>query len=981
MRHSKILCSFLILSASAAEALPIGFGKNQGSVSYSEIKSDNFYIYHDARTAGEGVMMLNALEAARKPMEYWFQEHRTGPLPVVMSAISENASFANFIADSIELQTLGQGTRELAWHEYVHSTMYRKLDNILGPAGALIHLPWMPAWFLEGLAESLSVSVGSDVTAGIERYQALANDWPSYPRLHSLYSKEGFAERGYATSGALVSFLFRKGDPDKLPVLLNDFYRYSMPWWWPWAVVPFNGFLPMEKSLKNYVQLNGEQLYDLYKTEAKAFWSKNNDPFLVGSQDKRRNFTSIYGMKSTGDRILHLNRKDGVSQETFLEFDAAGWVQGLSPVRKITDDYASFSRINNDTIQAGVQYKDQHAGESSEIRVRFIKGDQKDILIKRDAIIVGLTTSDTNIYWGEFSQSNSRFCSATLTAVPNVICHLQLKTPHKIRIIGEKYAQGKLVEIWLSQTTEKLTGTLTQLHVLNMSNNALRKNIYATDAGVITATFAGNDAWILSAERQGRILRKISAENKCLGQLSFKDHVINAFGFNDGSLALGLYAGDNFNVKKLSAAEMQVKPCTPVLAPSSPIQYAVQQKSPVDLKTAFTNSDIWQVDAKGTTPAQLASLEGEKPLDQAVQPDTDSETESNPAKWRPRPLFLFPWVGADDALGSQIGVVSVPLMDHMQNETVRATFLYGAASNFPYQEVSLTSTRFLPTLTLVGFRQQSYNGRFLKRSTEEIVNGYMDEKGARLESDINFDALGGRGSFGAGVKYAHLKPYIGPYSVRKGFLAEPAANLSLLNSYGRLSWSNSISGRTAPEALNKNFDYNQVGAATTIGLSTGFLASKFSLGLEGSRTRGKKRRELQEVYRPLKTYIPGSGGGFNQNSFPVVGGDTGLFSPAFGDTQARAKANWTFPIISDFDKLLWILYLERLDFTAFYNYGGAWNGAEPKKGWDKLTRAQGYTVDLQLENKGVRFNLGIGTGQVIGKDPELYLTTGFDALF
>src|SRR5690606_7589802 len=110
---------------------------------------------------------------------------------------------------------------------------------------ALIHLPWMPAWYLEGLAEALSASVGSDAIAGIERYQALADDWPTYARLHSLYSKVGFAERGYATSGALTSYLFRKGEPNKLPEMLDQFYRYSMPWWWPWAAVPFNGFLPM----------------------------------------------------------------------------------------------------------------------------------------------------------------------------------------------------------------------------------------------------------------------------------------------------------------------------------------------------------------------------------------------------------------------------------------------------------------------------------------------------------------------------------------------------------------------------------------------------------------------------------------------------------------------------------------------------------------------------------------------------------------
>src|SRR5690606_35743242 len=115
---------------------------------------------------------------------------------------------------------------------------------------------------------------------------------------------------------------------------------------------------------------------------------------------------------------------------------------------------------------------------------------------------------------------------------------------------------------------------------------------------------------------------------------------------------------------------------------------------------------------------------------------------------------------------------------------------------------------------------------------------------------------------GTGMKYAHLKPYLGPYNVRRGFLFEPAAHGSIFHSFGSFGWTNSVSGRVAPEALNEDFDYNQLGASTNLSVSTGFLASRFSLGLEGSRTRGKKRRELKEVYRPLKTYIPGSGGGF-----------------------------------------------------------------------------------------------------------------------
>jgi hypothetical protein len=338
----------------------------------------------------------------------------------------------------------------------------------------------------------------------------------------------------------------------------------------------------------------------------------------------------------------------------------------------------------------------------------------------------------------------------------------------------------------------------------------------------------------------------------------------------------------------------------------------------------------------------------------------------------------------------QIGVLSIPLMDHLQNETVRATLLYGMESHFPYQEVALTSTRYWPTLTLAAYRQQTYNGRFYAdKNNDRIVSGYYDEKGVRLERELSLYGLGGQIYLGVGLKYANLKPYLGPYNIRRGNLIEPAATLGVTHSLGRVSFSNSIEGRVAPASVNENFDYNQLGGSTSMSLGVPGIAegkwiksSKLSLGLEGSRTRGRERRALKEMYTPLKTFVPGAGGGYNKNSFPVLSGEAGgLFSPVFGDSQARAKASWTMPVIADFDKIWGIFYLERLDFTAFYNYGAAWVGDEPRVGWRKLIRAHGYNLDLQLEDKGFRFNVGLGTGQVIGDDFEIYATTGFDALF
>ena len=134
----------------------------------------------------EALATLNSLEAARPVLEQWLGHRREDVLPVILSSTTSNASFANFITDALELQTLGQGDRDLAWHEYTHNMMYQHLYNFLGPTGAIVHLPWLPAWWIEGLAEATSQSIGSDWMYSIERLTVLEKDWPAYAKLHSL---------------------------------------------------------------------------------------------------------------------------------------------------------------------------------------------------------------------------------------------------------------------------------------------------------------------------------------------------------------------------------------------------------------------------------------------------------------------------------------------------------------------------------------------------------------------------------------------------------------------------------------------------------------------------------------------------------------------------------------------------------------------------------------------------------------------------
>ena len=328
-------------------------------------------------------------------------------------------------------------------------------------------------------------------------------------------------------------------------------------------------------------------------------------------------------------------------------------------------------------------------------------------------------------------------------------------------------------------------------------------------------------------------------------------------------------------------------------------------------------------------------------------------------------------------MGAQFGLITVPLMDEMQNETVRATFLLGAVSRFPYQELTVTSNRFKPTWSLSGFRAQTYNGRYRDQSSGIIKSKYLEEKGSHIE-----------GSYGQfwqylsldwnwGLKSSVLQKYIGP-ARRTGQLNETTAGVvTSVNNGGRLYASTSLQGATASPGINRVFHYDKLSANMTTGSRIG--GGRLELGLEGSRTRGPKRRDLQEMYSPLKTLIPGSGGGFNQASFEITP-DEGLFSPVFGENQARGRVLATHPLISNIDKFKTLIYIDQLNASGFLNYGTAWRGTKMPTKHD-LIAAQGYNLDLFMDNKGVRFNIGLGAGQVLGKPWQVYWSFGFDALF
>ena len=980
-----VLVSFL-LCATRVSALPIGFGYNQGKLEFSEITSPDFNVYYDARTPADGRLAFKSLSAARPHMERWFQTSRSSPLIVNMSAESDNASFANFITDSIELQTLGQGSRDLAWHEYTHATMYRRLDNFFGPAGSILHLPWMEAWFLEGLAEAVSVSVGSDPQAGVERYQALHDDWPSWDRIHSLYTSGPFSYRGYATSGAFVAWILRTYDANRLPEILTTFRDDSMPWWWPWALTPFNNFWPMDTMLRHWTGHSGKELYEAYKADATKFWKAQTPaPLLVAPGQSYLAITSSGSVQRKNGKLFAATDDNGTLTLKALESSDQKptmnqWSKEQLDIAPSTDAWSNNAVVDgNARLFVGDHWPHANQRRASVI---YAEGTKRRTLKRNANWISQIFLTKDDLWWIEYELESSRLCGTHrgLKTAP-VKCILTRKTPINLSFLGTSsdVAGADLPSsLWIEQSTQTMLGDRHELLEISLKTTKIASQPWTHGGKPISFAQTGNGRWLIVSDRSRRYVRHYADDGRCTASALISDMPVRLINSNTEYPSVVVWMGESYAVTTLSAANMKQDSCTALDDHTSPLLFAIRSGSTPDFKTAVNGSSIWQIPTKDANPkAPDPAATALTATESTNGTNKDPEILESAAHWRARPIFMFPWIGADDALGPQIGFISVPLMDHQQNETIRATFLLGIASRFPYQELALTENRFTPTWTIAPYRSQLYNGRYFDTETEQIFSSYLDEKGVHIDGDLEQSWKNLSLAWTWGARGGNLAKYIGKAN-HVGNYREVYAGASMgWRMFGRWRLLAGAQTRIAPKSINKNFDYNVVGVSSSITHPIG--NGSFDLGIEGERTRGPYRRDLQEMYTPLKTFIPGSGGGYNKNSYAITN-DYGLFSPLFGESQGRAKLNFTHPVIADLDKFTGLIYLSRLDFSAFLNHGTAWSGDKlPEK--SAFLTAHGYNLDLLMDNKGVRFNCGMGIGQVVGNKWQSYATAGFDALF
>lgn len=280
---STVLLSALV-QLNTAQAVPLSIMQysagTQADVTWARIEDDRFIVYYDSSQPTLGEHALKSLETAYpdfnlllgtalkgQPLQPQQSPETTTisrfeKIPVIISSRTDGASFANFIPQTIEIQSTIRPPASLFQHELAHRLMYEHIDLSVGPAGRTFMLAMLPTWWLEGLPEYLTESVGRLETEGMLRSMALNDTFLSWDRLHALYKVSGLtATLGYATAGRFFKYFFEKTPHQNLQQLHQSLRNYQL-------IPPF--FSGSYLLIKNLTQKWPGDLYENFKAETKA---------------------------------------------------------------------------------------------------------------------------------------------------------------------------------------------------------------------------------------------------------------------------------------------------------------------------------------------------------------------------------------------------------------------------------------------------------------------------------------------------------------------------------------------------------------------------------------------------------------------------------------------------------------------------------------------------------------------------------------
>ncbi|EFX60347.1 hypothetical protein DAPPUDRAFT_343286, partial [Daphnia pulex] len=345
-------------------------------------------------------------------------------------------------------------------------------------------------------------------------------------------------------------------------------------------------------------------------------------------------------------------------------------------------------------------------GENSDNRepVRtfwLMKKGQKKPLFKRRAYVSDIYLSRSKIVWIEEYLEQQRICSVSRKILEgsskgeNSRCSVALAYPKALKVLGTRMLQdsdGELLsEIWLAESEETIQGDRYSLKVWKAETEQVETLALKERGKPLSVAFNQSGIWLGLADRTYHFLRRIDEKGQCMEERDIGNILEKLHNSPGPELTMSFWEDHGVLLVRADQKGAPALPCRIHDEPSSPLQLAMRYPDQ-NLSQILAMSDPWKAREKKLIEGDAVALSAAPALGSAATINGQTIV-SKPAAWRPRPVFAFPWIGVD-AKGYQIGSLSVPLMDHMQNETLQLSALYGMESRFPNIELTLSTNRF-----------------------------------------------------------------------------------------------------------------------------------------------------------------------------------------------------------------------------------------------------------------------------------------------
>ncbi len=1020
----KIVCYFVFfVYHSICLAVPLSFMQNSGTnmkeTEWQKLESENFVVYYPNEAKNIAKYSIISLEKSypylslligsklnnNAPINLNRNSNRTitskfAKIPFIIGNHYDGPGFANPVTLNIEAQILHNRPAAFFQHELVHRLMYEHNDFGIGPLARLFSLAMMPTWWIEGLAEYLTNSIGEPTSINVLKNMALTDHWPTWDRLHSLYQADDDNNlRGYVTAGYFLGWIFSRLDNPDLYEIHKEISNQTV-------IPPF--YNAVDSWLNKKLGKTAEELYDQFKNEMADKWKnkiRNLPPIIAAKKfDSDLGEKYFYPLVNLNSEIIYSKLvaenspyksafyiKNAKEEKRFPVSFAGSTSFAIGknvPLELVTSQLHSFAngKMGHEIIV--INSSEQFSSLSSN---NFSKKTIALSSAEKPYFIDSINHLKDNFYIvNSIHNSNSElFLINTTTAEINLIKSYHF--PQSIKMLSNSLSDNCTYFILDSDENK----TSLQKICLDKNLSIQTEEVIANNKFIITDGYVRNSNSIILKviwDDLSALIEYKPSEKKYNSLFLFAEWIENispSAKDPQNSITFWYYFKGKYYLESLS------------------LNNAIENFNKWEGKQSFLTFDNYKF--KKYQEPYLSIYAEKKHFFSATEliaataaekigNDPNESTKENPAFYDSRFLFAYPYGLPDFFGGPSIGLFAIPIMDEIERYRIVLFGGYNFYLNAPEGAITYVNNRIFDSFSLGLFANPFFNGYYdinKDNSTTRYYN-YLQQTGVSLNTSWKFKLL--NTVLNARTALYNLEPY--------SHLTTPppqigAQKTNLLSFGGSIKWDiineafylnkqeeingewlnyvmSSTLGGTQYYGLGSSQDSKGQDTGTinyfningSVKNTLNFYRTNLTLLGKLSTTQGENTLNIKEVYSPYQSYILGSNTPLNFISYPIIGSGS-LFELKAGYWSYSGSVGYDFPIYPTFEKKFLFTYLNNLRGIVSLTRGGV----ALKENFSNFTATTSASVgsSIDVDIKGFQLFPSFYYSWIVGQETNWYI--------